>query len=386
MAPAAHVVKSWNEWDHLREVIVGTLDNKVEVGAPEPATRNKLGMASKNNYDISYTCENDMVEAKKCLVNYVELLKKEGITVVRPTDRDMTKAIKTPTFDHPTENGITCPRDVFTVFGSHVIEAPMSWRSRYFENQCYRELMMNYMKRDPRMHWECAPKPLLTEVSYDKNSWTLHRTNEIMFDAADMRRFGKDVFCQDAHTMNTAGIDWVKRTLSRDGIRVHTLEWEDAEVSFSHLDAKITPIDEDMLLWTMSEAPSQKQLNFFQENDWKTIEVPKRQICTSRNDLTGQGIHLNMLAISPSTVIVEAGEQNLIKCLREEGVDCIPLKFAPAYRYGGGLNCFTLDVHRDGNLKSYFPTLERDTEDVAVGTQMPMDMDDALPPKKRRVN
>jgi glycine amidinotransferase len=226
----------------------------------------------------------------------------------------------------------------------------------------------------------------LLEKLYVVNSHTLHRTNEILFDAADMRRFGKDVFAQDAHTMNTAGIDWVKRTLSRDGIRVHTLEWEDSDMKFSHLDAKITPVDEDMLLWTMAEAPSQKQLNFFQENDWKTIEVPKRQICASRNDLTGKGIHLNMLTISPSTVIVEGGETNLIKCLREEGVDCIPLKFAPAYRYGGGLNCFTLDVHRDGNMKSYFPTLERDTEDVAVGTQMSMDMDDALPPKKRRVN
>lgn len=160
------------------------------------------------------------------------------------------------------------------------------------------------------------------------------------------------------------------------------------DVSFSHLDAKITPVDEDMLLWTMAEAPSQKTLNLFRENDWKTIEVPARQICTSKNDLTGRGIHLNMLAISPSTVIVEAGEQNLINCLREEGVDCIPIKFAPAYRYGGGLNCFTLDVHRDGNMKSYFPTLERDTESSAqISTDSGMgDMDDALPPKRRRVD
>lgn len=252
---------------------------------------------------------------------------------------------------------------------------------------------MNYMKRDPRMHWECAPKPLLTEASYDDNSFTLHRTNEILFDAADMRRFGKDVFCQDAHTMNTAGIDWVKRTLARDGIRVHVMDWERTEEhpvpSFSHLDAKITPIDEDMILWTRREAPSEKQLNFFQENDWKTIEVPERMICTSKNDLTGTGIHLNMLALSPSTVIVEAGETNLIKCLREEGVDCIPLKFAPAYRYGGGLNCFTLDVHRDGNMKSYFPTLDRDTEDNYAGSERQLtdvNMEDALPPKRRRTN
>jgi len=383
----ASVVNSWNEWDNLREVMVGSLDNKVEKASPEPATALKVGNAIKYNYPVSYSPADEMAEAKECLVNYVELLKKEGISVVRPTVRDFTRSVQTPTFDHPSEAGITCPRDVFTIFGHHVIEAPMSWRARYFENQCYRELMMDYMKRDPRMHWECAPKPLLTDASYDPNM-TLKRNHEILFDAADMRRFGKDVFCQDAHTMNTAGIDWVKRTLERDGLRVHVMDWEETEdhpfPSFSHLDAKITPIDEDMLLWTMREAPSDKQLNFFRENDWKTIEVPAREICTSKNDLTGTGIHLNMLALSPSTVVVEAGEVNLIKCLRAEGVDCIPLKFAPAYRYGGGLNCFTLDVHRDGNMKSYFPTLDRDVQEKGSAEKQPAHFADELPPAKKR--
>jgi len=389
----ASVVNSWNEWDNLREVMVGTLDNKIEDAAPEPATRLKVANSAKYDYTLSYSCENgDMVEAKKCLVNYVELLEKEGIKVTRPKVRDFMKPIQTPTFSHPSESGITCPRDVFTIFGHHVIEAPMSWRSRYFENQCYRELMMNYMRRDPLMHWECAPKPLLTDASYDQSALTLDRHEEIMFDAADMRRFGKDVICQDAHTMNTAGIDWVKRTLTRDGLRVHVMDWEKTAEnpvpSFSHLDAKITPIDEDMILWTAAEAPSEKQLNFFRENDWKTIEVPDRMICTSKRDLTARGIHLNMLALSPSTVVVESGETNLIKCLREEGVDCIPIKFAPAYRYGGGLNCFTLDVHRDGNMKSYFPTLDRDSEDNNSPVERKieaMELEDALPPKRRRV-
>ena len=89
------------------------------------------------------------------------------------------------------------------------------------------------------------------------------------------------------------------------------------------------------------------------------IEVPPRHICVTDQDMTGPGIHLNMLALGPSKVVIEAGEEALIKLLRDEGIDCIPLQFAPAYRYGGGLNCFTLDVHRIGRLKSYFPVLDR---------------------------
>eukprot|EP00397_Hematodinium_sp_SG-2012_P022839 GEMP01023693.1.p1 GENE.GEMP01023693.1~~GEMP01023693.1.p1 ORF type:complete len:410 (+),score=75.65 GEMP01023693.1:76-1230(+) len=354
------VVESWNEWDQLTNVIVGSLDNKVVADPTEPGTKRKSTCYAKNQYPISYTCEDDMVEAKKCLENYVNIFKAEGVSVSRPNVRDFHFKSTTPTFTAETENGVTCPRDVFIIFGKHVIEASMSWRNRYFENQCYRDVMMDLFRLDKKMRWECAPKPLLTDRSYG-GPLTVSRTEEILFDAADMRRFGKDVFCQDAHTMNTAGIEWVSRALRDDGIRVHTMEWDSAVneyPSFSHLDAKISPVDDDMLIWTQREAPSQKQLNFFRENDWKVIEAPPRSMCVSAQDMTGQGIHLNMLALAPSKVVVEEGETQLIKTLREEGIDCIPIKFAPAYRYGGGLNCFTLDVTRQGRMKSYFPALD----------------------------
>ena len=76
----------------------------------------------------------------------------------------------------------------------------------------------------------------------------------------------------------------------------------------------------------------------------------------------------------------------MIKSLREEGVDVIPLKFAPCYRYGGGLNCFTLDVCRDGSMKNYFPTLDH----LEESNKMDIDVssaaaDDELPSKRPRI-
>lgn len=393
----APIVNSWNEWDHLQEVMVGRLDNKVTDAPQEPALRLKSDSYSKYNYPLTYTPKDEMAAAKECLEEYVRVLEKENIKVVRPTARDMQRTnlppLTTPTFSTPRENGITCPRDVFTVYGNHVIEAPMSWRTRYFENQCYRDLMMGYMRRDPRLHWEAAPKPLLTDATYDGSNLTLDRHEEILFDAADFRRFGKDVFTQNGHTTNLAGIDWVSRTLARDGLRLHTLSWESTDlhpvISFSHLDAKITPVDEDMLLWTRHEAPTKKQLDLFNINDWKTIEIPDRMVCVSKRDLTAPGIHLNVLTISPSVCIVEAGETDMIKVLREEGVDVIPIKFAPCYRYGGSLNCFSLDVNRNGHMKNYFPTLDHEEEAnkgkaATAGVADATLEDDDLPPTSDR--
>jgi glycine amidinotransferase len=47
-----------------------------------------------------------------------------------------------------------------------VIEATMSWRSRFFEYRPYRSLFGEYMRRDPNMLWTCAPKPLMADNLY----------------------------------------------------------------------------------------------------------------------------------------------------------------------------------------------------------------------------
>merc|ERR1719453_161046 len=88
------------------------------------------------------------------------------------------------------------------------------------------------------------------------------------------------------------------------------------------------------------------------------IECPARQRCTSTEDQTGPGIHLNMLVIAPSRVMMDSSEKNLAKVLDAEGVDYVPVDIAACYAYGGGLNCWTLDMVRDGHMKSYFPTLD----------------------------
>ena len=50
------------------------------------------------------------------------------------------------------------PRDILTVVGDEIIEAPMAWRSRFFEYRAYRPLLKEYFKRGAK--WTTAPKPL----------------------------------------------------------------------------------------------------------------------------------------------------------------------------------------------------------------------------------
>ena len=37
------------------------------------------------------------------------------------------------------------------------------------------------------------------------------------------------------------------------------------------------------------------------------------------------------------------------------GLEVVPIDLRDAYAFGGGLHCSTADVHREGELKDYFP-------------------------------
>ena len=58
------------------------------------------------------------------------------------------------------------PRDILMVVGNEIIEAPMAWRSRFFEYRAYRPLIKEYFKKGAK--WTTAPKPTMSDELYDQ--------------------------------------------------------------------------------------------------------------------------------------------------------------------------------------------------------------------------
>lgn len=58
------------------------------------------------------------------------------------------------------------PRDILLVVGNEIIEAPMAWRSRFFEYRAYRPLIKEYFKKGAK--WTTAPKPTMADELYDQ--------------------------------------------------------------------------------------------------------------------------------------------------------------------------------------------------------------------------
>jgi len=248
-----------------------------------------------------------------------------------------------------------------------------SWRSRFFEYRPYRTILNDYFKRDPLFRWEAAPRPLMTDDLYMKDLPLLAHervataakhifTNteaEPVFDAADALRFGKDIFMQHGYTTNLTGISWLRRHASH--FRVHQIGFEN-NVSPTHSDAQLLPIRPGLCLSCPDRPLEPSSLSLFinDESDWEVVNAPQpnSQImppkCTSSPWLS-----MNLLSIDEDTIIVEATEKPTIKFLTEEfGFDVVPVPFRDAYKFGGSFHCQSVDVHRDGNQKSYFPNLE----------------------------
>ena len=98
------------------------------------------------------------------------------------------------------------------VIGNEIIEAPMAWRSRFFEYRAYRRLIKEYFNQGAK--WTSAPKPLMSDELYDqsypmsdvparvklaKEGKYITTEFEPCFDAADFYRVGKDIFAQRSH-------------------------------------------------------------------------------------------------------------------------------------------------------------------------------------------
>jgi glycine amidinotransferase len=366
------IVNAWNEWDPLKRVIVGRPDGTM-VQAPEPAiSRNwsKYGFPRGTYGPIPKEMEQRAIEL---MDNFTVILEKRGICVDRPVPVDFTQKVQTPDWVQESMFGCMPPRDLLMVVGNEILEATMSYRSRWFEYICYRPLLESYFKQDPNFRWEAAPKPRLTDESYwDMNFWEkfdklsyeeqLEHTyqkkwnlteKEPLFDAADTARFGKDLFVQRSTVTNAAGMDWLRRHFPDH--RIHEVTFK--EPSPIHIDGTFLPLRPGLVLANRVRKPLQNELyELFKKNDWEIVECAQ-PIHTEKAPLSFSSIWLsmNILLLDTHTVCVEEKETAQIEQFSKLGFEVVPIPFWDVAPFGGGLHCATVDVYREGKLEDYFP-------------------------------
>jgi glycine amidinotransferase len=365
-------VSSWNEWDPLQEVVVGIADGSA-VPPLHPAEEAKVFHLPNTKNNVGMRDPEKIKRANAQLDGFAEILRDHGVEVRRPR-YDPNVGFRTPHFESKTQNGATCPRDIITVIGNEIIEAPTPWRSRNFEFSAYRDLLVEYFREDKDMIWTPAPFPALRDDLFRENysdqasmraeqvarrEFVTHDWVEPTFDAADIIRCGKDVFVLHSHTCNLAGFEWIKRQLSRRGIRAHLMQTPSV-LNTSHYDASIMPLRSDLLLVSPLCV---NDVDIFRENGWHVEVCAEPEIDQAGNDpnyhgKSGKWICMNVLPLGPEKVAVMEHDKAVTRQLESLDFEVVHVPFKDVVEFGGALHCCTMDIRRSGNCESYFPNLE----------------------------
>ncbi|PXF49768.1 Glycine amidinotransferase, mitochondrial [Gracilariopsis chorda] len=396
MLESEKLVNSCTEWEPLQEVIVAKLPDDACFPPNGPYFRGECNneyIAATLNWPKGPRHPNGIQKANMQYDVFADMLEGEGVVVKRPTLVPQNKPIATPYWSTPTMYNV-CPRDKLLVVGREILEAAMSFRTRLFEEYCYRDLIMDYYRRDKGMIWTAAPKPMMRNSLYQhavdiangmktplwdrvknkmknkkglvnpedvrsgKHNFEFATTeDEPVWDAADVVRFGKDLFVMRSNTTNLSGYEWLRRHFATRGVDCHLMHFPD-DISPQHIDGNFVPLRPGFVLCNRERPPLEWELTKFREGNWNLIEsaapsvinYPMPDFCYC----SANGLSCNVFSISPEKVAVEENEKPLITQLEDYGFDVIPVAYRDTYQFGGGLQCSTNDIRRVDQLKDYF--------------------------------
>ena len=331
-----------NEYGKLKEVIVGRIDN---ANQPIHSTDlHAINYADKDNIptnEIGSFLPEVYEETYEDLENLVKVLENCGVKVRRPNRLDTSKIVSNGYWQ--TDQYYTfCPRDTMTVIGNTIIEAPMTLRSRQFETDAYRELFIEYM--DQGSKWVCAPKPRLTDDSYQRKDLSKLTLTEVepVFDAANILRHNDDILYLNSNTGNYKGYLWLRNLLG-DKYKVHFLE---NMYSYSHIDSTIAILRDGLVLLNPARVNENNMPELFK--NWDKIYSPPMVDIGYKGVLrASEWVGINLLSIDENTVVVDNRQTELIKELKKYKIEALDCKIRHSRTLGGSFHCVTCDTIRE---------------------------------------
>ncbi|MET7768393.1 inosamine-phosphate amidinotransferase 1 [Nocardia sp. NPDC005366] len=307
-------------------------------------------------------------ELNEDIAGLVETLESLSVTVRRPLDLGpAVPEVRTPAWSATMIPALNV-RDNVIIMGDEIVETPPMMRSRYFENQLLKPVFMDYFNQGAR--WSVMPRPLMTDGSFDfsyadgsgsadeelrptgrPDDSPYHVGFEMMMDAAQILRFGKDVLVNVSTAHHQLAYEWLARHFG-DRFRIHRIY----RLSDDHIDSTVLPLRPGLLLARSPEIIDRLPAAL---QKWDRIYYPEPAADGfppyDDNDLvlTSKFIDMNLLSIDAETVLVNSAHLELIALLESRGMTVVPVQHRHRRLFGGGFHCFTVDTVREGGLEDY---------------------------------
>ena len=304
------MINSCNEWDPIEAIVVGDATT-----ANWPMTDSVFAEEARNSLWTDTPAPSGPVDqtiidqANRELDTLSETLLRYGATVYRPKQMDF-----------PKQQGMYnyCPRDRLLVAGEVIVDVNMMYPCRNQEIENYGRIL-----------------------DQAKTILTMPRDQGMTLDAANICRLGDTWLFLESARGNRAAYEWLCTQFPEINIEL---------VNFYagvHIDSTITPLREGLVLLNASRVNAENCPRAFR--DWEKIWVTSDMIIAQdfyQYPYASKWIAMNMLALDPETVIIDAAQTELITILKSKGIDSIPLTLSHSRTLGGGFHCVTLDLRR----------------------------------------
>lgn len=303
------MIQSRNEWDPLKQVIVGSAtDANWPVNDPVFSQESKKTTWTETPVPRGPVPQRIIEETNEDLDLLATTLMNLGVDVVRPDP-----------LNFQTHDGMYnyCPRDRLLVYSDTIVDPAMMYPCRDMELQCYFDVV------DDATHYHFMP-----------------RNEGMVLDAANVCRLGNKMLFLESASGNRKAYEWLCSVFPTVEIELCNF------YAGVHIDSTVVPLREGLVLLNASRVNEENCPRVF--DDWKKIYV---------DDVVPQDFYqypyaskwiaLNMLVVDPTTVICDRNQQSLINTLEKNGFTVIPLELRHSRTLGGGFHCVTLDTWRE---------------------------------------
>jgi len=303
-------IHSFNEWDPLKTIVVGTATNANWPGHDPVFSKEMADAPWKETPPPNGPVEQWIVdEANEDLQGLCDILEQAGVEVLRPRDMDF-----------PNLGGMYnyCPRDRWLIAGETVVDPVMMYPARDMEREAYEDILPN-----------CMPCRL-----------RMPRGRGMVLDAANISRLGDTWLMLESASGNRAAYDWL--TVQFPEINIELVNF----YAGVHIDSTISPVREGLAIVNGHRVARDGLPNALK--DWDIIWVDDCVPQSFHNyPYASKWIAINTLSIDPNTIIVDAAQTDLHKELEKRGVTVVPHTLRHSRTLGGGFHCVTLDLWRD---------------------------------------
>lgn len=303
-------IHSFNEWDCLKEIVVGTA-TAAHWPVNNPSFRAQSETTAWRDTPLPSGPVPDWIieETNQDLDRLVTVLTQAGVTTHRPSDLNF--AAQDGMYNY-------CPRDRLLIAGDVIVDPAMQHSCRDMEIQA------------------------LTAVTDSNTVISMPRDGTMMLDAANICRLGNTWLYLESASGNRAAAVWLQAQFPEINIELCNF------YAGVHIDSTIAALRDGLVVLNASRVNETNCPAVFK--DWQKIWVND---CVPQSfyqyPYASKWIGLNMLSIDSNTVIVDAAQTDLIRQIQKHRIEVIPLTLRHSRTLGGGFHCVTLDTWRQND-------------------------------------